>query len=129
MAIFGQIVPPTRAVLKRLLDDIQLRELVTYKKWVSASFDGVKGYNVAVYGDTVNLKTIRLRHNSRSVAVANANVQVGDEVFIFLADDFPNDTSLKDLIVDANGITMKVSSIDNIFNIAYSVAVESGGVQ
>lgn len=129
MSIFGQVVTSTKAVLKQLLDDAQLRELVTYRKWVSSAFDNAKGHNVAVYSDTDELKTIRLRHNSRSVAVANANVQVGDEVFVFLADDFPSDTSLKDLIVDADGIVMKVSSIDEIFGIAYSVTVESGGVQ
>lgn len=129
MSIFGQIVPSTKLALKRLLNDPYIQELVTYKKWISTSFDDSKGYNVAVYEDTEDLKTLRLRHNSRSAAAANASVQVGDEVFIFLSDDFPSGASLKDLIVDSNGVTMKVSTINDIYDIAYSIDVESGGVQ
>lgn len=129
MGLFGQLIPPTKRVLNLLLNDPQLRKIVTYRKWVSSGFDNSVGHNVDVYTNTASLRSLRLRHNSRSVSVATGNVQVGDEVFVFLAEDFPSDTSLKDLIVGPDNVTMKVKDINDIFDIAYSVTVESGGKQ
>ena len=127
--IFGQIVAPTKAVLKQLLADTRLREKVTYKKFTGDAFSTALGYNVDAYEETTGIKTIRLRHNSKSVAVATAEIQAGDEVFVFLTDAFPEGASLKDQIKDGNGVIMKVKDIADAQKIATLVTVESGGLQ
>uniref|UniRef100_A0A6M3X5H5 Uncharacterized protein n=1 Tax=viral metagenome TaxID=1070528 RepID=A0A6M3X5H5_9ZZZZ len=127
--LFGQIVAPTKAVLKQLLADKDLREKVTYRRFTGETFSATLKYNVGVYEETTGCKTIRLRHDSKSAAAAVAEIQAGDEVFVFLTADFPAGTSLKDQIKDGNGVTMKVKDIADAQRIATLVTVESGGLQ
>ena len=128
MGIFEQIRGPVESFLDQLLDSTEFSEEVTYRKWTGESFNSTLGYNVATYEGST-LKAARLRHNSRSVAVASADLQIGDEVFIFKSQHMPSEMSIKDLIVDENGITMKVKAFENIFNMAHAITVESGGIQ
>lgn len=128
MGIFEQIRGPVESFLDQLLASTEFSEQITYRKWTGQSFDETLKHNVATYDETP-IKTARMRHNSRSVKVATADIQVGDEVFIFKSIDVPEGMSLKDLIVDSTGLIMKVKAIDNIFDIAHAVTVESGGVQ
>jgi len=126
--IFRQVKGPTESVLRQLLADTRLSEKVTYKRFDSEAYDRSLRYNVASY-TSYSLTGINLRHNSKSVAVATSRVQVGEPVYVFNAEDIPDGISLKDVIVDENGNELKVKAIQNIFNIAVSVTVESGGLQ
>ena len=128
MGIFEQIRGPVESFLDELLGSIEFSEEVTYRRWDGESFNSTLGYNVATYTESV-LKASRLRHNSRSVAVATADLQAGDEVFAFKSEHVPTGMSLKDLIVDENSVTMKVKALDNVFDMVHFVTVESGGIQ
>ena len=126
--IFRQVKGPTESVLRQLLADTRLSEQVTYKRFDSESYNSSLGYNVASY-TSYSLTGINLKHNSQSVAVATTKVQVGEPVYVFNAEDMPDGISLKDVIVDSKGNELKVKAIQNIFDIAVSITVESGGLQ
>lgn len=128
MGIFGQIKVPVVAALDELLNDEDFSAEVTYKRYTGQSFNEDEGHSVSTYSST-KITMSRLRHNARSALVATASVQVGDFVFICKADDVPEGMSLKDLIVDGDGNVFPVKDINNIFDMAVVINVESGGVQ
>lgn len=126
MGLFGSVLPPISSLLRELTSDPDLIVAITYKRFDSQEFDASLGYNVNIYTDYAISGAIRLKHNVRSASVSSGEVDVGDQLFMLKAPDVPSNTSLKDLIVDEHGDTLKVTAIDNIFDLAYSFTVEGG---
>ena len=126
MGLFGSVLPPIQSLLAELTSDPALIVAITYKRFDSQKFNVSLGHNVNVYTDYSISGGIRLKHNARSAFVSTAEVDAGDQVFMLKAPDVPLNVSLKDLIVDEHGDTLKVKAIDNIFDLAYSFTVEGG---
>ena len=124
MSIFSQVRAPVQRTLTELLSDENFREQVTYKRHTGQAFNSSAGYTVDTYEDTV-LYTVRMRHNQDSVKVSTSAVEVGDVLFLFDGSTFPDDSSLKDTIEDADGNAMGIKGIDPIFDLAVIVTVVS----
>lgn len=124
MGFFSQIKSPIRAVIDAIIADPDLREQITYKRYVSGSFSG--GMTSTVYSDTV-FYAVRLKHTDKTVELYGLpKLSIGDFLFLIRFSDMPIDYSTKDQIVDADGNIFKVSKIDNIFDLAISVTIEGG---
>lgn len=119
---FSSIREPVKQLLNTLMSDDRYREEVTYRKFVSSSFDSALKRNVDVYENTP-LVGVRMRHNKNSVKVATSPVEVGDLLLLFRGEGFPIGTSLKDLVKDAAGIELGVKAIDPVFDLAVSVTM------
>lgn len=128
MGLFGSVLPPIQSLLAELTSDPALIVAIVYRRFDSQKFDKDAGHNINVYTDYPISGGIRLKHNARSAFVSTADVDVGDQVFMLKAPDVPSNVSLKDLIVDEHGDTLKVKAVDNIFDLAYSFTVEGGRV-
>lgn len=123
MSLFSQVFPQIRAVLTALFNDEVLPEDVIYRSYAGQSFDSGEGRAIDSYDETT-LVAVRLRHNQRSQSVSNTQVEVGDVLFMFDFRGFPTGYSLKDQIVDADGLTYDIKGIDNIFELAISCTVK-----
>lgn len=123
MSLFSQVFPQIRAVLTALFNDDVLPEDVIYRSYSGQSFDSGEGRAIDSYDETT-LAAVRLRHNQRSQSVSNTQVEVGDNLFMFDFRGFPTNYSLKDQIVDADGLTYDIKGIDNIFELAISCTVK-----
>jgi hypothetical protein len=126
MGLFSQISGPVKQVVAKLVSDPNMGKDVTYKRFVSSSFDNTLKRNVDVYQD-FSIRGISLRHNRRSVQTAPGEIEVGDPIYLFKYDDFPppeTPGSVRDLIVTEEGKILKVKEIQSIFELAVSVSVE-----
>jgi len=125
MGLFSQIEGPVRAVLDDLFADEDLRDTIMYRKYSGQSFDDTVGHNVNTFSES-SVYAIRLRHTHRSALAGVLNIQIGDELYMFRYDDLPIGLSLKDEIVDENGVTQKVKQIQPIFGLATAITIEGG---
>jgi hypothetical protein len=124
VSMFSWVRQPIQEMLSVLLSDDNFREKVTYKRYTGQSFDASAGHTVNTYDDTV-LYAVRMQHNQRSVNVSTSMVEVGDVLFVFDGPTFPEDSSLKDLIEDAEGNLLGIKGIDPAFDLAVFVTVAS----
>jgi hypothetical protein len=124
MGLVSSAFGPTRAIVRQLLNDKDLRELVTYRLWVSQEFSREVGGNVDTYEETADLKAARLRANAKTVAVLAGNLEAGDVLFMMDAQTLPEGISKKDQIVDANGRIYKIEDIHHVFGIVVAFQVE-----
>ena len=123
MSLFKQIEGPTKNVLNQLLADPNLSSMVTYRKHLGQTFSVAHGHNVDTYEENT-VPTLKLKHNQRSIATAQGDVEAGDPLFIFRYSDMPEGLSLKDQIVDESGAVLKVKDISDIFKLAVSITAE-----
>lgn len=122
MAIFSAVIAPTKKVVKDILADENYREMVTYRRTISESFDDVEGHVVPVVQDTP-LEAVRMRHNKNSVRVSSSPVEVGDLLFLFDFDSFPAEHSVSDVVIDAAGVVYGIKGIDPMFTVAVAVTL------
>jgi hypothetical protein len=124
MGLISSAFGPTRAIVRQILNDVNIRELVTYRLWKSQSFSEADGYNVDTFEDTTDLKAARLRANAKTVASLSGTLEAGDVLFMVDAQALPEGISKKDQIVDANGRTYKIEDIHHVFGIVVAFQVE-----
>lgn len=113
---------PVKTLVRALLSDVNLREKVLYRRYTGQAYDPAAGYTKSTYDDSY-MYAARMIHNQISVAASSSDVEVGDVAFLFHGDDFPQESSLKDLIVDSDGNELGLKGIDPIFELAVSVTV------
>lgn len=123
--LFEHIEWPVRQFLAKLVADPKLREEVTYKRYKSAEHNRTLGHKVIIY-DNFTLYGVRMRHTKKSAFVSTGEVEVGDELFVIRGSDAPINMSLKDQLVDAEGNTLAIKWIDNVFNLAMLITIEGG---
>lgn len=124
MGFFDQIEAPTKAVIKAILSDPDLKVTITYKKYKGqGDFSG--GSAKAEYTD-YSLDVVRLRHTVASQLVGTSGIQVGDQLYMADGDTVPAGMSKKDRLLDELGIIQQIKSIDNIFGLAVAFTVETG---
>jgi len=123
MSLYTQVAGPTKAFLNQLMADKDLSRPVTYKRHKKTTFDETKGHNVTTW-DSFPMPATKLLHNQRTVEVSNSKVEVGDSLFLIRGDDSPDGMTLKDQIVDEDGMKFRLKGIDNIFGIAVSITVD-----
>lgn len=123
MSFYKQIRGPIRNILGDLCGDSDLAETVTYRKYLGQAFSEEEGHIVDHVVDSTPV-AIRLRHSERSAQVASGPVEKGDQYFLFQYESLPNEISLLDKIIDANGKTYSLTSIDKIFGLAITITVD-----
>jgi hypothetical protein len=114
----------TRQVVRQFLRDQGIRELVTYRKWASQTFDQALKHNVDTYEDMANVKAIRLRAADSVKMVQQMGIDAGDVVFMFDYADIPTTASLKDQIVDSGSHTFKIKEARPVFGIVWAFVCE-----
>lgn len=124
MGIITPALNLTRQVVRQFLRDQGIRELVTYRKWASQTFDQALKHNVDTYEETENVKTIRLRAADSVKMVQQMGIEAGDLVFMFDYSDIPTDASTKDQIVDSRGAVIKVKEVRPVFGIVWAFVCE-----
>jgi hypothetical protein len=125
VGLISSALGPTRAIVRQLLRDRSLREMVTYRRWKEQSFDAALGHNVEEYDDFENLKALRLQANERALkAGLMAELNAGDVIFMTDFQESPTGLSNQDLIVDAAGAVFKITEINHIFGVVYAFKVE-----
>lgn len=123
MSLYSQVAGPTKAFLRQLKADKNLSRPVIYKQYVKTDFDAVKGHNVTTWKE-FSITATKLLHNQRTVNASNSKIEVGDSLFLFAGEDIPTSITLKDQIVDEDGVKYRLKGIDNIFGIAVSITVD-----
>jgi len=126
MGLLDDVSSSIEDVLDDLFDDESLVRPVTYRKFLSRSYDDTVGYNVAQYDDR-QLDAVRLRHTTETAKMENSTVEVGDWYYMFRASDMPSGVSLSDVITD-NGTELTVKGINDGFNFVYLVTVSGLGL-
>ena len=126
MSFFSQIEGPTKAVLDQIFADPDLAKEITYRRFKSQQFDPAVKANVTLTDD-IKLTVVRLSHTTASQLVGQGPIQVGDELYLINGPDVPEGMSMKDDIVDENGQEQTIKSINDIFGLATSVTIDSGG--
>jgi len=122
---FAAVQVQVRKVLDDLFTDQALIRPVTYRRFLSQTFDKALKRNVIAYQDTP-LNLIRLTNNQKSAELFTGNkVQVGEVVYIMRASDDPGSKSLKDLITDADQTSIKIKGLKNIFDLAWAISTEA----
>jgi hypothetical protein len=124
MGIVSAAFGATRQVVRMILNDKAIQELMTYRLWTSQRFDEDLRRNVDVYTETENLKTARLKADAYSAQSVAIKLEAGDVLFLMDAAVVPAGASKKDQIVDEAGQIYKIEAIHNVFNIAVVFKVE-----
>ena len=125
MGILTPALNLTRSVVRQFLRDRGVRELVTYRKWASQAFDSTEGFNVDVFNETANIRTIRLSATEQVQNLPIAmTIEAGQVLFMIDSADVPAGVSLKDQIVDANSVIFKVKQIQPVFGIVHAFLCE-----
>jgi hypothetical protein len=127
MGIFGQIQGPVRGVIQQLVNDKDLRVIVTYKKYTGREWSDAAEANVSTFEETTGINVVRLSHTSKSSWVFPGKIQVGEQLYLFDFRDAPAGMSQKDEILNEMEHTQKIKQIDPIFGLAVAVTVEGGG--
>ena len=123
MGVISRIRGPVRSVINMLLTDPYLKKVVLYRKFSGQTFDSSAGHTVDAYED-LSLAAVELRHNNRSVlAAASSEIQAGDLLYIFRAEDLPENYSMRDCIV-SGGTVKKIKVITDIFDMAVLMSVD-----
>lgn len=123
MGLMAQIRPPVMAVLNQLLSDGQLSKTVTYRKFSGQAWSESKGVDAETFVESA-IDAIELRHNQKSIAAASSSeLEVGDYMYVFRADDLPEGYSMKDQIV-VSGSVKRIKNIDNVFGMAVTMSVD-----
>lgn len=125
MGIYNQIEGPVRAVLKMLLGDERLRKQITYRRYNDQSYSGGLGHEVGSFTES-HPYAIRLKHTDRSMLAGVGRIQEGDQAYLIMFEDGPDNMSLKDEIVDENGATQTIKDITPIFGLAIALTIEGG---
>lgn len=123
MTLMSIVEPPVTALLGELLADPVLSKAVTYRRWVSQSFDRALGHVVEAYSDVI-LTALELRHTRESIKSSSAEVSIGDKLFVFRHGDLPSGYSQRDVIVES-GKQHRIKGIDEIFSIATAISVDT----
>jgi len=129
MQLINTIQRQIKPVIQSLLMDKGLKESVTYKKYVSESFDNTVGHNVIVTVDTL-LDGIVVLHTKESLKMLVAKnpmeseIQVGDSVYIFEFGDCPSGMSLKDQILDSESALRGLKDITPVYGMVILVTIE-----
>jgi hypothetical protein len=106
------------------MNDPAIREFITYRLWVSQSYDSAQGHTVDSYTEYSDTKTLRIRANADMTILNQAVLEAGDLLFVMDPADTPDGVSLKDQIVDANDRTYKIKDIKHVFEVATVFHVE-----
>jgi hypothetical protein len=122
MTLFSAILTPSRQLMALLRSDNNFREQLVYKEYTGETFDEGSGHTVNTY-NSHTLYGVRMYHNQESVRAATSEVEIGDMLFMFLHEEFPEEYSLKDVIVDGEGNILGVKGIDPVFTVAVVVTV------
>lgn len=114
-----------KPVIQALLADTGLQEEITYKKYVSESYDSSLGYNVVTTSDT-DITGIVVEHTKESLRLVGvaSEIQVGDKAYIFEFTDCPTGMSLKDTLLDSESIAHGIKDVTNVYDIVVIVTIE-----
>lgn len=132
MSIFSQIRSSVNSILPSLFGDDDLTTTVTWKVFVSDEFDESQGINVDTYRDYAGIKAIKVEkemHGSGNYLAANVasqmGITLGDNVYLFQADDIPTGASIRDVIVETDyGMQYSVKKIFPVFGLITKVEVQ-----
>ena len=135
MKLFPKIHAPVRRILEALKTEPEVKCPITYRVFTGTTNDPTTGRPTASYTNYA-ITAIRLRHTEKSAEVhgspttlaqggSRSEVQKGDIIYMIAAADFPQNTSLKDKIVTADGTVEPVKSITPVFDMLFNVTVES----
>lgn len=124
--MFRQIQSAVNSILPKLFEDDGLYVEVTYKKFVSDTFDPAQGFNVEQYTDH-EVRAIRLaatisitKRGGIRYDPGTLSMQRGECVFMFQPGDLPSGLSLRDVIVQ-DGRNYAILNIENIFGLALKI--------
>jgi hypothetical protein len=120
--MFGEVKTAVQEVLDMFCTDVDLRRMITYRKFSGVTFSATTRQNVSTYINTV-LSAIRLVHDLRSAQASAGEVQAGQPLYIIRGSEAPADMSKKDLILD-DGNTLKVAIIQDLLGVCYLVTCE-----
>lgn len=132
MTIFAQIQSAVNSILPGLFTDEDLTTTVTWKVFTESTFDEDQGVNVDSYREYKNIKAIKVEKemhgsgNFLSAGVASQmGITLGDNVYLFQADDVPTGASIRDVIVESDlGMTYSVRKIFPVFGLITKVEVQ-----
>ena len=123
--IIKQVKAPILKLLEELVfADEELHEKITYKFYLDTVHDPNTKRPVTSYKDYL-VDAVRMRHTQDTVKISSVAVEVGQPFFLFRAEDLPKASTLskKDIILDADGISLKVIGIIPVFSIVTGVTV------
>lgn len=123
--IIKRVKDPILKILKDLVfSEEEMREKVTYRKYLKMDTDPVSKRPVTVYED-FNVDAVRMRHTQDTVKLSTTAVEIGQPFFLFIAETLPSSRTLskKDIIIDSFGDTLKVVDIIGVYSIITGVTV------
>lgn len=125
MQLINTVQRQVKPVIQALLMDTGLKETITYKKYVSQSFDNTEGHNITVTSDTP-IEGIVVAHTKESLKMlqAESEIQIGDKAYIFEFGDCPSGMSLKDSILDSDSIIHAIKDITPVYGMVVIVTIE-----
>jgi len=128
MPMFSQIKNSVNGILPKLYSDPDLVSAVTWKKFVSSTFDDTQGMNIDTYLDYTGISAIRLDHvtsiqNTTVFPAQGRHLSKGDIAYLFQFADVPAGASTRDQIQDG-GILYEVTHLNPVFGLVYSVEVK-----
>lgn len=133
MTLFSQIKNSVNSILPRLYSDPDLTTEITWKVFKDSVFDESMGVNVDTYTDYTKIQAIRVEkeigaskfggYNTGSLA-SQFGVGSGDTVYLFKFDDVPTAASIRDTIVEPNGMKYSVKKIYPVFGLIVKVEVK-----
>jgi len=130
MSLFKQIKSSVNSILPRLYSDADLTTTVTWQVFKESVFDESLGVNVDDYTNYTNLKTIRVEKEIGASKFSGVNlasqfgVGSGDIVYLFRYDDVPAGASIRDIILESNGMRYGVKRIYPVFGMIVKVEVK-----
>ena len=124
MGIITPALNLTRQVVRLFLRDQGVREIVTYQKWASQTFDQTLKHNVDTYTEIANVRAIRLKAANSVKMVQQMGIEAGDGVFMVDYADIAAPASMKDQIEDAAGAVYKVKEARPVFKIVWAFVCE-----
>lgn len=126
--ITSRVVSATISMMDKLFLDPNLYRDVTWKKFVSSTYNSSLGYNVDSYTET-SLKGVKL-DNTRNTwpsgypsGFDGSGLEAGDTVFFFKTSELPSSISIRDMIIEGT-ISYRVKSIIPIVGVITQVNVQ-----
>jgi hypothetical protein len=133
MSLFSQIKNSVNSILPTLYNDPDLTTIVTWKVFKDSVFNESLGVNEDTYTDHTGISAIRVEkeigaskfggNNTGSLA-SQFGVGSGDTVYLFKFGDVPTEASIRDTIVESNGMKYSVKKIYPVFGLIVKVEVK-----
>lgn len=124
MMILSSIAPIAKeAIASNLFSDPLLARKLTYRRFLSYTYDRTTGKNTVNYEEKA-VDAVEMKHTADSVKASTVKVEVGMLLFLIQYDSLSFIPNVKDTLYDSvSGVEYTFKGIDKIFNILYTITV------